>query len=559
MTARRAARTTAIGRDTSRKARGATYTPSELAGFLADRMVRHWRASGAGRLRVLDPAVGDGELLHHLLERLPPDRAIDVVGFDIDASALRAARKRLARADRDLSVRLHRRDFLATYAPHTRPRATYDLVIANPPYVRTQVLGTSAAQELAKRFGLTGRVDLCHAFVLAIARVLRPTGVAGIIVSNRFMSTRAGARVRAALRERFALAQVWDLGDTRLFPAAVLPAVVVLSGLEGGSSAPPAFTSIYETAEPAVAERVSVVAALDTVGCVAVPDGRRFRVQRGTLDLATPAEAVWRVTTDERAAWLATVGAHTWGVFGDLGPIHVGVKTCADAVFIRDDWDAWPADERPELLRPVTTHAVARRFRAAPRAAGCAIVYPHEVAGGRRRAVDLDAHPRTRAYLEAHRTRLERRTYVRDAGRQWYEIWVPQDPAAWARPKLVFRDIARRPCFWFDRADTVVNGDCYWLAARAGVDEDRLWLALAVANSSFAERYYDLAFGNQLYGGRRRFITQYVERFPLPDPHTATSRAIAAAARNLYDRVGTPEGDALDAELDAQVWVAFGV
>lgn len=45
-------------------------------------------------------------------------------------------------------------------------------------------------------------------------------------------------------------------------------------------------------------------------------------------------------------------------------------------------------------------------------------------------------------------------------------IWVPQDPRAWARPKLVFRDIAAEPAFWLELDPAVVNGDCYWLAAR---------------------------------------------------------------------------------------------
>ena len=60
--------------------------------------------------------------------------------------------------------------------------------------------------------------------------------------------------------------------------------------------------------------------------------------------------------------WLATVQA-SWGTFGDAGPIRVGVKTCADRVFIRTDWQALPRAERPELLRPLVTHRDARRFR----------------------------------------------------------------------------------------------------------------------------------------------------------------------------------------------------
>ena len=77
-------------------------------------------------------------------------------------------------------------------------------------------------------------------------------------------------------------------------------------------------------------------------------------------------------------------------------------------------------------------------------------------------------------------------------------------------PKLVFRDISEQPTFWLDFEGSVVNGDCYWLTPESQGSDDRLWLAAAVANSTFIESFYDHRFNNKLYAGRRRFITQYV-------------------------------------------------
>ena len=81
-------------------------------------------------------------------------------------------------------------------------------------------------------------------------------------------------------------------------------------------------------------------------------------------------------------------------------------------------------------------------------------------------AVDLSLYPRSAAYLESHRGTLEGRTYVTESGRKWFEIWVPQDPSAWDRPKLVFRDITHSPTFWVDLAGSVVNGDCLLARSR---------------------------------------------------------------------------------------------
>jgi hypothetical protein len=543
------------------KAGGATYTPKVLSDFVAAQIVDALPAPPSRPLRILDPAVGDAQLLVSLVEALAQFCVqIEAVGFDTDPIALVNARERLANAFPDVAVRFERESFPEYVLEHfSQPTlfgasdATYDLIIANPPYVRTQLLGAASARVLAEQFGLQGRVDLYFPFLLGICRALAPGGVAGVIVSNRFMTTRSGASVRARLRQECAMRHVWDLGDTRLFEVAVLPSVLLLSK-DAPSVSPPRFTSIYKTEEPATTAAAEPIEALRMQGVVAVRDGRRFRVTHGSLDFGSTPGAVWRIATDHSDSWLATVRRHTWGTFRDIGKVRVGVKTCADTVFIRDDWPT--NDDRPELLRPATRHYMGRRFRPLRLDPPLHILYPHEIVDGRRRAVDLSRYPRSRRYLEEHRAELESRSYVIESGREWYEIWVPQNPGAWSLPKLVFRDIAQEPMFWIDTAGTVVNGDCYWLASP---DEDLLWLAAGVANSTFAETFYDHSFHNKLYAGRRRFITQYVEHFPVPDPHAVVSKDIVVAAKRLADEIETPEAQARATELERLVWRAFGL
>jgi methylase of polypeptide subunit release factors len=551
------------------KVAGATYTPALLADFVAREMLKDAELGDKkGTLRVLDPAVGEGELLASLLSHLPKSRSVEVYGFDHDERALRVTRERLSSSFPKATLHLERRDFLEYVAGasglgglplfgSSKP-ATFDLVIANPPYVRTQIMGAAQAQALANTFGLTGRVDLYHAFLLAIAAVLRPHGVAGLIVSNRFMTTKGGASVRQAVQERFCIKHVWDLGDTKLFNAAVLPAVLVAEGRNGQAPSQPRFSSIYETKDGPTVKAASPIDALDVDGVVEVADGRRFRVQHGLLDKTSSSDDIWRIATKAGDAWLATVESNAWGTFRSIGKVRVGVKTCADKVFIRNDWDTL-GEAVPELLRPLTTHHIGRRFRANPELGQRQILYPHETKSGKRQVVDLTKYPKSRAYLEEHRAALEARGYVLEAGRAWYEIWVPQDPAAWAAPKLVFRDISEEPCFWLDLDGSVVNGDCYWLVCDGDAHEDLLWLAVSVGNSKFIEAFYDHRFNNKLYAGRRRFITQYVEKFPLPNPKTPVSKEIVRAAKELYASVDGPKAAALSRKIDELVWRAFGL
>jgi len=554
-------------RVTEVKASGATYTPKLLADFVASQIIEAARSEDLpDPVTVLDPAVGDGELLLSLLRHLG-DRNVVVYGFETDAAALGAAARRIERGFPSATIRLQQGDFLSFVSAQAQTRlegglfdldecARFDLVIANPPYVRTQVMGALQAQQLAREFGLTGRVDLYFPFLVAIGAVLKPKGIAGVITSNRFMTTRAGAGVRRALLEHAVLRKIWDLGDSKIFDAAVLPAVLLLQGKNGPRQEEPSFISIYQTTGVGQAKAPNPIEALAFDGIVTVDDGRRFNVRHGSLSSKGLLDRVWTISTNETDGWLEKVASKTWRTFGDIGKVRVGIKTTADKIFIRRDWGI---QGRPELLRPLTTHHVARRFRALDVVPQFEVLYPHVSEQGVRRVVDLADHPNARRYLEQHRTALESRNYVIEAGRQWHEVWVPQDPGAWQLPKLVFRDISAQPIFWLDFSGSVVNGDCYWLASRDSNAEALLWLAASVANSTFIESFYDHKFNNKLYSGRRRFITQYVEQFPLPDPRSQEAQEIVRIARTIYEETGKSNTLLLERTLNDLVWAAFGL
>lgn len=559
------------------KSGGVTYTPRAFARFVAEQMLHAIELPKSGKIRVLDPACGNGALLDALIKKLPPEfrKRVEVVGYDTDPDSIRIASQRLRQDFPDLDVHLEQKDFLdhvlnlrggGGLFSADEVQEPFHMVIANPPYVRTQIMGAQQSQQLAQSFGLTGRVDLYYPFLLGISQVLANDGVTGVITSNRFMTTKSGQAVRRAMLTRFRILHAWDLGDTKLFDAAVLPSVLLARGTTDSQQPHTdkvAYSSIYETNDTAIAEAEDVLSALnadnDTV--IAIPDGRHFRVRHGVLDNGGDPEGIWRVATQATDQWLTTVEANTWETFRRIGKIRVGVKSTADKVFIRNDWSSLP-DGRPELLRPLITRKCARRFKAVvPEHAKHIkeILYPHEVTENGRVAVNLGSYPKTASYLEKHRAALEARTYLIDAGRNWYELWVPQDPAAWSSPKLVFPDISDKPIFWIDTDGGVVNGECYWLQCENQDEQDLLWLALAVANSSFIEAFYDHRFNNKLYAGRRRYITQYVELFPLPDPKCAEAMAIIDLAKIIHTNTPSTEADQLAAELDAKIWRVFGL
>jgi methylase of polypeptide subunit release factors len=570
-----------------RKARGIHYTPPLLASYLARQVVLSLtgRKETCGEIAVLDPACGDGALLKAIVETAPRDwrERILLTGFDTDDRALARAEKTLAGVGA-LSVSLHCSDFLSVVPPadavaqlslvlapeqhgNSRLGACFDAVICNPPYVRTQVLGSAAARELASRFELSGRVDLYHAFVKAMTRALADGGILGLLTSNRFLTVQSGGSMREWLLEHFHLLRLVDLGDTKLFAAAVLPAILVARRSAAAESQDCEFIRVYEVGTKAGAparEADSVLEVLDgSFAGRARVNGVCFQVETGRLEAGTDSRTPWSITNGGVASWLATVRGHSSGTFSDVAKVCVGIKTTADSVFVRDNWEDLPPAERPEgeLLHPLVTHHLAVRWRLPTGAnGGKRVLYPYESDAEGRVPVNLGDYPRAGKYLLKHQERLQGRSYVIASGRKWYEVWVPHRPLDWTLPKLAFPDISETSKFFLVERGWIVNGDCYWIKLLPGKEAKWLMLMLAVANSSFVLRFYDVVFHNKLYSGRRRFMSQYVSRFPLPKMSRAGE--ILELMPRLLDACSTrnsSELERLEAEMNRLVWKAFGL
>ncbi|HEM4248690.1 TPA: N-6 DNA methylase [Streptococcus suis] len=496
------------------KQNGVVYTPTDMANFLTSLIMKYHEPIDCNKvISILDPAVGGGELLISMIEYLNKNgfKKIKAVGYETDFNVASETSNFLRMRYPNIEIDIRNRDFLMEVDSEKVEK--FDFIIANPPYIRTQILGSDRAQEISRKLNLKGKVDIYYAFLIYTKNVLKETGVAGYITSNKFMTIKSGAVVRKYILENYDLRHIVDLGDTKLFTASVLPCIIVFSLGRTTKNSDVSFTTVYEN-KASKGDNIagSIFDVIAENGCYELKDGRKFRVQQGTL-LSIAPEAVWNISTEEDNEFLKNVETNTWKTFSDLGKIRVGIKTTADNVFIGDNWES--KGEKIELLKPLITHRNAGQI-IADNDSHWKVLYTHEVVDGKKKAIELSKYPNSQEYLKKHFEQLNSRNYIKKAKRNWYEIWVPQNPSSWSNKKIVFRDITEKPQFWYDESGAVINGDCYWIDINSDVDEDLIFLALAVANSSFIEKYYDIKFNNKLYSGKRRFQSQYVEQFPIP-------------------------------------------
>ena len=578
------------------KRNGVHYTPKELASFFV-RSIVETGVDFSSSLSILDPACGDGGLLAAFVEATPQQWRQNIVltGYDQDPTAIQVAQKRLGEYKLG-GVRLKAADFLLApglLAPRVdigNPRegesdseALFDVIVSNPPYVRTQVLGAPQSQALAKRFGITGRVDLYHAFTIAMTSVLRDSGHIGLLTSNRFLSVRSGRTMREFLMRNYQIQKVVDLGDSRLFTASVLP--VIIAGRKRSVAEDAIsecdhekdckFLRVYEArnakdSEQSIDSSTTVLGTLgetDLQGKVTTDNGT-YEIQRGALRLQGD-EKVWTIATSESDRFLKCLRKYRQIKFGSVANVKVGVKTTADNVFIRTDWSTLAESLQPEsaLVHPLLTHHDAVPWATSATETKRKILYPYCLETHPRQAIRLDDFPQAKCYLKQHEQRLKSRKYLIEGGREWFEIWVPHTPNDWQKRKIVFPDISENPTFFLDDGGRIVNGDCYWLTLKEGVPEDYWYLILGIANSDFACRFYDIQFCNKLYSGRRRFMTQYVKQFPLPELESKVSQRIINEVKAIVFDAQCKEDDqpeTFDCEKRSQKvsrWVdeAFGL
>ena len=564
------------------KVTGAHFTPTELAKFVANRVIHYLEEEQKRNIRVLDPCCGDGELLlaFHKGAKANGIHNCCLVGIEKDAHALESARRRMRQAN--CRVEWLNADFLEMGEMQESLWSTglkfdkVDVIIANPPYVRTQILGSERAQQLAKKYSLRGRVDLYHVFLVAMTNQLMEGGLMGVISSNRFLSTIGGASIRGFMSQIYDVIEVIDLGDTKLFGAAVLPAIFVgrkknsnkHTAYDGSSKAQ--FVRIYED-DNEVGKNLGELDQIKSVyDILKAPKNKKYTlgkriysVSTGTLHVSSKSTELWTMVTSQEKSWIERVENNSFCKIAEVAKVRVGIKTTADKVFIRSDWDRLPENIRPEkdLLRPLFSHDNVARWRTSSGIDELKkVLYTHEVRNGERCAITLDEYPQASKYLEMHRRQLESRKYLIESGRNWYEIWVPQNPLEWSIPKLIYPDISPKPKLMFDGTGCIVDGNCYWITLRVGVDPDVLFLILGLANSRLMKHYHDLSFQNRLYAGRRRYLTQYVSLYPLPRFDSEISKEIVRLAKMLSLEKLIPEKqNRFEDKIDSLVCSAFEV
>ena len=186
---------------TSRKARGAFYTPPELATYLTEWAIRTPDDT------VIEPSCGEAVFLEtaweHIRQRgyVPDSSTASIFGYEIDKAASTAAHSVVARIGAPATI--ENIDFF-----DVTPMSSADAVVGNPPYIRYQVF-SGPAREKAQRAALAANVRLdglansWAPFVVHASRFLKEDGRLALVLPAELLHVKYAAPVRRHLMQRF--------------------------------------------------------------------------------------------------------------------------------------------------------------------------------------------------------------------------------------------------------------------------------------------------------------------------------------------------------------------
>jgi adenine-specific DNA-methyltransferase len=225
-----------------RKARGAFFTPSSIADFLA-----WWAVGDDPHAKVLDPTCGEAVFLLAAARQLRANDAApaclqqQVFGVDVHEGSLDHAMRLLAAED--LDAHLIADDFfsLPTPAQLGCPLPEMDAVIGNPPFVRYQqhagsARKRSASAALAQGVRLSGLASSWAALLVHACGFLKQDGRLAMVLPAELLTVRYAEPIRRWLRRRFAAVHL-VLFERLQFSRALENVVLVVAQGSGGCDA----------------------------------------------------------------------------------------------------------------------------------------------------------------------------------------------------------------------------------------------------------------------------------------------------------------------------------
>lgn len=426
----------------------------------------------------------------------------------------------------------------------------FDIVIANPPYVRQEKITTSK-ERLKAAFGdfFDGTADIyTYFYALALKQLLTPLGCCCYIAPNKFFRAAYGKNLRSLLTSHLArVRSLIDFGDTQLFDGATTYPAIVL-------------------AQRAMTPPQSSIWCCEIRDTALLPQLWHHVQQRGhAVPVSQLAPDGWQLDDPTVAALLRKLQQNSTplGVLPGV-QMYYGIKTGCNEAFVIDGATRQRLlDEDPnsaDVIFPWLRGRDLKRWQTKP--SGKFVIFT-------RRGIDIKKYPAVKRHLEQFKTRLEPRprewkpAYPGEkwAGRKagsykWYEI---QDNIAYykefLKEKIVVAAMRQDFFAFLDMGDTHTNDKTTIITSIENIP------LLCILNSKLS-MFYLKRICSKCSGDTFEFKPQYLYQVPIRKKYieyTEKFKNIYFIIENILARDSAADIAAQERKIDELVYDLYGL
>jgi len=312
---------------------GQFATPPELARAIVSEALEH--LPGDVGLQFLEPSIGTGSFYSAILDRAVNREIVRAVGYEVDPIHATVANDLWAYH----GLQVVTADFTEEAPPN--PEERFNLLVANPPYVRHHHIPSDEKTRLKAvvrgRFGkeLSGLTGLYVYFILLCHEWMDENGIAAWLIPTEFMDVRYGQVLRDYLTHKVTLHRVHRFApeDVQFADALVSSAVLFFSATPPSSDHTVTLTFGGMLSEPQTTTRVPI-------GVLRKHQKWNPLFSKGTKSLGV--SLTGRVGKE-----------HPPTTLGDLFVVKRGLATGANQFFILKEEEALRLKLPRHFLRPI--------------------------------------------------------------------------------------------------------------------------------------------------------------------------------------------------------------
>ena len=424
----------------------------------------------------------------------------------------------------------------------------YDFVVGNPPYVRVQMLDKKQKEGYKKLYeSALGKFDVYTLFIERGISWLTDGGKIGYIVSNQFMVTNYGEKIRRIIVDKTKINQLVDFGDSGVFADVTnYPAILVSEAIRDSRNIKNHNIKVakaYWPKENLLREIESrLTEHLFYTKQFEIFEYPQLELKDKTWDLLAPQEKSVFDKIERSGVKLKEITER----------IFQGINTGHDEVFfvltlgtdsekqikIRHIKKEEAYNLEKSLLKPLLKGKEVRRYRIDW--GGLYVVYPHkkDKIGDRSEAIAIPEEEMKREYPNAYNYfklfeyELMQRKYLMDSiekGKReaWYEIWNPRLPERFEKLKILTPNMSNRNNFTLDEFGYYFTRPVYGILLRDQYDNKKTYLyVLGILNSNVLGFYF-MHIATIKAGKYFEYRAQYLERLPICLPKTKSEQDIA--------------------------------